>query len=67
MVHDVWSKMFNPCYKTVFFSINIKIKGWEAILKGGEAPCYHSLGETLLHVYVYGQFVARGSIEIRYQ
>ena len=41
MVHDVWSTMFNQCYKTVFLSINFKIKGWRA-------PCYHSLGETLI-------------------
>ena len=28
MVHDVWSTMFNWCYKTVFLRINFKIKGW---------------------------------------
>ena len=44
MVYDVWSTMFNLCYKTVI--INFKIKGWGATLKGRE---------VLLHVY--GQFV----------
>ena len=34
MVHDVWLTMFNPCYKTVFFSINFKIKGWGSNTKG---------------------------------
>ena len=33
-VHDVWSTMFNQCYKTVFFSINFKIKGWRSNTKG---------------------------------
>ena len=41
MVHDVWSTTFNQCYKTVFFSINFKIKGLGV-------PCYHYLGETLI-------------------
>ena len=28
MVHDIWLTMFNQCYKTLFFNINFKIKGW---------------------------------------
>ena len=56
MVHDIRSTMFNQCYKTVFFGINFKIKGWDrgrAILKGGGVPWYNPLEETL---YMYKKY-----------
>ena len=36
-VHDIWSTMFNPCYKTVFLSIKFKLKVGGARLKDGGA------------------------------
>ena len=45
-VHDVWSTMFNQCYKTVFLGINFKLKDVGARLKGG---WYYPLGE-ILHI-----------------
>ena len=49
MVHDVWSTMFNQCYKTVFLGINFELKDVGARLKGGGAPWYYPLGE-ILHI-----------------
>ena len=34
VVHEVWLTMFNQSYKTVFFSINFKFKGWGSALWG---------------------------------
>ena len=50
-VHDDWSTMFNQCCKTVFFSIHVHV---HCRLKGGEAPWYHHLEETLVYIiYMY--------------
>ena len=38
--------LFSP-YTCILFSINFKIEGGGARLKGGEASCYHPLGGTL--------------------
>ena len=48
MVHDVWLTMFN---QYCFSVLTLKLKGGEARLKDGGAPCYHPLGETLLAMF----------------
>ena len=50
MVHDIWSTMFNWCYKTVYKELKIG----RVRLKGGGVPWYYSLGDTLqLHYWYY--------------
>ena len=39
--------MFNQGYKT------LKLKAGGTRLKGGGAPWYHPLGETLIYIYIY--------------
>ena len=49
MVHDVWLTMFNLCYKTVFFSINFKIKRGMLECHVTSLPLFG--GNTGLYVY----------------
>ena len=50
MVHDIWSTMFNWCYKTVYKELKIG----RVRLKGGGVPWYYPLGDTLqLHYWYY--------------
>ena len=51
-VHQWYMYMMvgQQCCKTVF---QHKIKNGGARLKGGGAPWYHPLGETLIHEYIH--------------
>ena len=49
VVHDIWSTMFNQCYKTVFFSINYII----IIIKGGGVNIHYLFNSFVIMTYIY--------------